>query len=1248
MEKASKALQVGNNPEDFEGVGGDAGDVARSGAEGFGASYQDLEKPADSEPAERLSQPPYAGKGALLGVTGQLAATLLNATKKALYLAPLFKSNKEAGMSQREFNLWSKGLQEQDQANYEKALEAGKKEVQKRMTPEWEQHFMEKAREVESDLYSSPHIAAYRYFRLGELPTGEKVDAPKLDRDAVEYMTDKGALKAITKTDGVHPDSLAPNFGYASGKEMVEALNNIEKDRGKASPQQYLKQMVTELANQKLDNEYGSMEDAMLEEAQKIALENSQVDLIIEEMRILAKQTNSMPFSKAQIRDQVAEIFDRTLVREAKFATYQRATFKNGKDAELALLKGDTQAAFRSALKRIYSIMGAQESKRFERFQKGAEKQFDRLAKEPTLPNVDQQFVNHAHKILSDLGRAPARQPPAEALTDFVDNHIGVEIASWLYDPTTKRADMTLDNMTVEEYEGLAKSIKSLIHNGREWNLIGRIHDKADLDNIVFDIVQQLNEVGPNGKPRFPDIPLSDYPSLGSRVGSAARSINSMNLLVERMFDYIDRFNPNGPLTRYLDRPLRDSYNEELKLTEATVKKLKAAQAYTDASINDFIDNKVLKFRGEDRSLTRQNMRYLMLYMGSKSGMEKLVKGFEVKEDDLWDLVAKNATEKDIKWANTMWSLHEDLWTRGAAMELRVKGVEPDKIEAVPRNITLKDGSVYRLDGGYSPIRYDKNRSQHSLDLEKKQNAKLTNSGLFKNDYIQAVTPSKWVVPRTGYAAPLDLTGSMYASKLTAMIHDITFREAVINARKLLLNEQFRTEFTKKWGKEYNKLLDGWLSDIANSHTVNDDFAQGIAHGISVVRQQIVSAMTSGNISTIAKHGLSALAMSATQVGGKGIVKGIHDFGISGMAGALKDLVNDKSMGPDENFAAAMKLVTATTAEGEATRAFIYNSSPLMRARMRPYWDTIRGAFDRGTNVGGGLVPGGQTYANVREYMSHIGRLAIAMADFMSAGPEWLSAYKKEFLASGDHDQAINVADRAVSRAHGSSFIGDKPALLRHGDVNSVQGQVFRSMTALMQFWIHNYNNLIQMGWDTSQAVRGQDEPGARFFKGQKDQRYSDTNIPPISLRLVAIVIVPIIAEEMMTGWNSEDGRGFGTRLLMSTISYFGSFFPGVREVTNFLTHHGEPTFGLFGAMLHYMAQAKNAIQRIAEGKALPSNGMQYLIGTAGMLTPFGSIQSGRTIQGIHGALTGKETPANAIEFLRQFSTGHPRRRVVK
>jgi hypothetical protein len=84
----------------------------------------------------------------------------------------------------------------------------------------------------------------------------------------------------------------------------------------------------------------------------------------------------------------------------------------------------------------------------------------------------------------------------------------------------------------------------------------------------------------------------------------------------------------------------------------------------------------------------------------------------------------------------------------------------------------------------------------------------------------------------------------------------------------------------------------------------------------------------------------------------------------------------------------------------------------------------------------------------------------------------------RPFADGKSHEDAVFIADKEVSRAHGSSFIGDKPRVTRLP--NSVGGEVLKTFVGLYNFWNHSFNNQIQMAWDLASKTRD-----AQKFEGQ-------------------------------------------------------------------------------------------------------------------------------------------------------------------
>lgn len=1180
--------------------------------------------PVEGRPAQSadIDTPGAGNKGFHFNVESQLANILLHTEKKSLYLAPLFKDAKSAGMTQKQFTAYAKKLQAMDEADYEKALAYAHKEVQATLTPAYKAEYNEVRQEVESDLHSSPEIAANRFFRTGQLPSGEHREPPKLDRTAVEYMGGTGAIKGLTEKGGLHPDDAATGFGFESGRELVQALTDFDRSRGRKTPESYINQLIDEETNRRMQARHGDIRERLAERAQEIALENHHVDILVDELKHLARMSGQLPFTKEQIERRVKDLFNRVPYKEAKYHTYQKAVFKAGRYAEEHLLAGKFDKAFKSKQTQLYAVHAAKLARTFESYRKSQERTFKRLATRTSIGGVAQEYVSQAQRILNGLGYIDHfTGTRLEDFKPFVDGHNGsIAAAAWIYDPSLiRRVDgrpIGYKDMNVEEFTALAKTIQSIMHNGREESKIAGVYGKANLDDINRDIINELL--------RFPDKrqPAKAGRSIKQAIARRIRWINAKHMLVERMLDDIDQFDPNGPLTMYLDRPFREAYNDEIKLAEASVRKLKyIANKYTDNSIYDKVANHVILDPLDSYhpyAMNRRNLRELIRHMGSQSGLEKILKGFNISEDQLNDLVSRNATVKDIEYANEMWDLHDQLWRRSTDMQYRVTGVEADPLEKRPFDIKLANGETVHAKGGHSPVRYDREgRSRIEQDV-------MLKGDLFDKNYRPAATPQSYTIPRTNYFGFLDLSGELESSHLMQTIHDIAFREAVLNARKLILgrqsqstemrpSEHWLTVLGQKLGHEKAKLLLGWLKDIANSHNIEDDYMTGLNRWGAVMQQNITASLIFLKPTVMVKHGLSAMGMSAAQVGARELLSGMYDVGTAGMMQSARDLFKgEKGMEANPDFLAAFRQLSLNPNQ----RDFIYNSSPMMRARRRSQQNTIRAAIHDLNNAGWK-----RNLVNARLVSMSIGRLGVAMSDALSADAEWTAAYKNHFQETGDHNESVFQADRAVTRAHGSNFIGDRPEVLR------THNAWVRNLALLYTYWNHYWNNMLQLGRDVGAYSTGREEPGA--------------NVGSIGARIaylfVTVIVADVIAEKLFT----HNKEPIAELAMKSGLRTLGSGIVGLRELTNWLFGGYEPTAGAIGVLFKNVAYLGKDLKLHHPG--FGRDALRHLMGFIGMAAGIGGDQLGATSEGVANLFTGAEKPRTPSELTKQLVTGHPR-----
>lgn len=1114
--------------------------------------------------------------------------------KQEPFLTMLFKDAKSVGITDAEFKKYSDKIANQEQAILDKAVAIGKREAGRRLTPEWKRNEAAVRDEVTTELRERGPFAAEAYFRKHNID---------LARDPENAAT--------------NADALAPLFGFETGQDLLRGLESIETEKaasGKGAAVQLKDAIAAETSN-RMEQRYGNLAANIAKEAREIALADHAFDVMADEVRILARAAGTTPpLGRNEMVDWAKAAFERSGITEvANWEKLRRAVERGGREAEKALLKGDFQEAFQAKQRQMLAAVLAKQSLGLQKTIDQTEARIDRFTSEETISGINQAYLEQIRQMLARVGVDQHFAPLAgtDPLRDFVADSEGqLAVAPWLTEGNAPK----IKDMTVEQFRAFADSLKSMEHVGRKAEQLESARGKAELQNVIFDIKKELD--------RFPfiDQPALN-PSLPQRLKSLGRKVVGAHLLVERMFDYTDRFDPHGPLTEWLDRPLRDSNVKELQLTEQVTKMLRELKQHTDASINERVSNDLIPDAGDrtgKMAMTRANLRQVMLNMGNWSNMKKLTEGFGVNEADLRRWVDQHARPQDVAWVNGVWKVFDHLKPEADAMQLRDTGVPADTIEGVPWDV--KGG---KLNGGYYPVVYDKFNS----DIQGHMAAK---NPVFDTHYVSATTPHGYTVARTDYQGALDLSGSFLASRVQGMIHDIAFREAIRNANKLISNQEFRTALAQKWGKEAADLLPSWLKDIANSHTLDDQYAQGMVRAMSLVRQNVVSTLIAYNPGTFIKHGFTAAVMSADRVGAGPLVKAMGEIGAKGTVGIAKDLLHRNETEADAAFMDAFRDSIDQGERGDNARQFILNSSAVMRNRQRQVDDSVRGAVDA-MNKAGPL----RDLADFRHRQMQYQRMAVAFSDGLSAMPTWLAAYKKAYLSGETHDDAVFIADKEVSRAHGSGFVGDQPAVTRIG--NSLPGELARWFVPLYKFWNHTVNNNFQLAWDTAATVRGE-QPGQAPEPG--------ANAASIARR-VGLILATIFIEEQASAALDQDKKGFLHAMALSTLRYFGGGFVGARELTNGLASGYEPSTGMLGTLFKAGTEtAKDIAKATSTGAQVSKNWIIHTANSIGMLTGIGGSQVGKTGSFLNDLRTGRENPQTFNQLRQGLRTGHSKPRI--
>jgi hypothetical protein len=217
------------------------------------------------------------------------------------------------------------------------------------------------------------------------------------------------------------------------------------------------------------------------------------------------------------------------------------------------------------------------------------------------------------------------------------------------------------------------------------------------------------------------------------------------------------------------------------------------------------------------------------------------------------------------------------------------------------------------------------------------------------------------------------------------------------------------------------------------------------------------------------------------------------------------------------------------------------------------------------------------------------GSWLVAQSDMLSAKPTWIAQYEKSIRDGASHGDAVDLADRAVRRAHGSTATTNQPALVRgggplHGWLTSVYGFFGTAMQRRIEI-AHELN-------DTYGLV--------------KDGEISKAagKVPSIAQNIFTYVIWPTIVEEWVTGLTTDDRRGWGTHLTAGAFMGLSSSVLYLRDMMHAFVTGQDPSAGLIDTPLHDIAKVVNHVR--AGRKSLDRQHAGKTIGDT--LTVFGEM----------------------------------------
>jgi hypothetical protein len=1108
------------------------------------------------------------------GVFDRLLATndaIRSAEAERAY-TPMFRTPEEAGMSPEEFQAYHA-------LGNDATLEASDELTARTLR---DMRFTEIAKER-----ASKEVKADVATKRATIREQVKEDVAK----EPAYAAQDFLLNEANKERPLPADLVAERFGFASADEMTKAIADAEPRRD----------VVEALTDQRMLEKYGDITSpqAMNTAANQAIHNEVRTRFIATEYKALTKATGGVRVLEKAAKAVAETTIAKARVRDINASKYGSAEARAGKAADTARLKGDlTEAAqqkrnqlLNNQLEKTARAAAAEVLKSLQYLKK--------FNKDSVRGKIDIDVRDQIDDMLArfDLRTNPVDTPTRQQinLERWVESQTALgmapNVSPDMLDPTFRTP---YRDMTMEQFRGLHDAVQSLEKIGRDRKTATINGEKQDIQQYVTEhLIPKMQARGD----QFSDAEIFDKPSDRSNnpfkialdhLTSQLRAIRAQLKPQEYKRNQYDMHELLGPFGEAIYEPVfRANYHEVDMLKGMSDDFQKMAdhlgRKWQD-SLKDGVPNTRLMDvnRSTDGQqvplrMTRGRMLGIALHVGNESNFDKMTQGWKWNPQDVWRFLHDNMTEKDWTAVQSVWDQYDKHWPDMAAMNQRLGNTSPERIE--PRAFKTKFGEQR---GGYAAIKYDPLRSRRG-EKEAAGRAIDPGEGLFGKSYYRPDTTTNGSLNarNQGYTDVVDLDFHTIPSTMTESIHDLAYREALIDVHKIITNGDFRRQFQKTYGPEAYRSLQEWLGKVANAD--NQDREVGaLGKILQYSRTGLVINGIAFRISTVLKHGGSA----AIKTGGY-------------FTGGGEKFLAQRFAAMGTNYAAEIR---------GAQEKF-----PEIRARLLQQDRDFRAMS-----------------ANLFEPESKIskaerfGHAAVAWSDMMTAVPTAWAAYDravtvgipKNMGGTGEpmtEEQAVAYASKVVREAHGSNITSARSMVINNSS------EAVKMFTTLYGFMNNSYGQAADIADKLRTAGISNPQTLARGFMA---------------------LIVPAIWAGYLTEGPPSDKDGWAHWIAKSIAIEVAGMVPFVRDAAAMVegySHAGQVGVESF---LNTLVSAGQDVVKLATGQHVNAP-IKDIANAAGMgLHIPGLGQAGGSAQYLADVASGKQRPQGPLDLAEGVALG--------
>ena len=811
-----------------------------------------------------------------------------------------------------------------------------------------------------SDGLSGQDWYSRHYVPREERKAGEDVANPfaltavRLDEDSLSGLPADWAQilqeRGMTaKTGGMHPDIAAGLILDENGEPVFSDGLDLVQALVEALPPQ---EAIEDTARLNLLAEKGEVPtQADFEEAADLAVHNGmRARLIAGELNRLKASLGSVSLLKQAARVAAKERVEQMKTRDLRPSVFTRAEAAAAKSSEKAFKAGDTEAA--AAHKRnqlIQNALARETLKAREEMEKTRKylAKFDRVAK-----GVDIEYREQIEALLEDVELRPIslketdrRKSAYQFVRAMEEAGIQHSIDPDYVDAISRKSR---HDMTVEEMRGLADTVRQLEHLGRLKNRLLSNQAKRSYEAVRDELADTLDA---SAKAQHRKAQERREAATGlQKAGALLRGGYWGHLKTATIVRMFDNGRDGGAFFTHFLLPLKQAADKEAAMQAEVSQKLyevlKPLAKHTGRLKNRIGGKTHYQGLGE---LTREQLFAVALNMGNAGNIQRLLDGEGWRMEDVQRALSSTLTAQEWQAVQGVWDLLESYRPQIAALERRMTGVEPEWVEARPFKIMSADGVEVELRGGYYPAKYDREGSGAAEKNEATTDAKAQTAAAG----LAAATRRTFAKQRANEVKgrPLRLSLNVAYDAFNEIIHDLTHREAIADANRLLNSHTLDTKIRQYYGADAKRQLSRAIADIAQG---NSGAAQALDGWAGRVRQNVSVAGLGFNIVSAALQ-LTGWIPAVTRIGFANTAKALTTYAANPIAATRG--ANEMSVMMANRSRTRFRELNdvANSVNGQnGVKAFIRRYAYWLMMRMQQVTDTIvwHGAMMKAMDAG--------------------------------------------------------------------------------------------------------------------------------------------------------------------------------------------------------------------------------------------------------------------------------------------------------